>query len=250
MIVKAYAVAAVAAMVGTAVVQPAMAQTTIVKAKPASKPGPAKAGARTVLYGPAPAWVKPAAMPPVPQAEPGAAWAIRLSDTQLRFGPDGEQSYDETAFTILSEDGLDAGSLTQEWDPDSQTVTVNRLTVLRDGQVIDVLKSDKFEVLRRETNLDSAMLDGRLTAALQIKGLQVGDTIDLATTRTYRDPIAGGRPEYRSAVDHMGVAGRVRYRVLWPKGAPVRWRKGADLPAPTVVETEAGGELTLVLVDI
>jgi tetratricopeptide (TPR) repeat protein/transglutaminase-like putative cysteine protease len=250
MIVKAYAVAAVAAMVGTAVVQPAAVQAATAKAQSASKPAPARAGARTVLYGPAPAWVKPAAMPPVPQAEPGAAWAIRLSDTQLRFGPDGEQSYDETAFTILSEEGLDAGSLTQEWDPDSQTVTINRLVVLRDGQVIDVLKSDKFEVLRRETNLDSAMLDGRLTAALQIKGLQVGDTIDLATTRTYRDPIAGGRPEYRSAVDHMGVAGRVRYRVLWPKGAPVRWRKGADLPAPTVVESEAGGELTLDLADI
>jgi tetratricopeptide (TPR) repeat protein len=255
MIVKAYAVAAMAVMAGTAIVGPAVAQAPVkapVKAvaKPAAPSFPAK-GSKVILYGPPPAWVKPVPLPPTPKAEPGAAWAMRLSDAQLSLGgPDGDQSYVEVAFDILTEEGLAAGSLTQEWDPDSETVTINRLTVLRDGQVIDVLKSDKFEVLRRETNLESAMLDGRLTAALQIKGLEVGDTVDLAVSRTYRDPLAGSRSEYSSAVDHSGVAGRVRYRVLWPKDRPMRWRKGGDLPAPTVVETATGSELTLDLTDI
>lgn len=252
MIVKAYALAAVAAMAGTAVVDVAAAQTTAAKApavKTAAKP--AAKGSKVILYGPPPTWVKPVPLPPTPKAEPGAAWALRLSDAQLSFGgPDGDQSYVEIAFDILTDEGLAAGSLNQEWDPDSETVTINRLNVLRDGQVIDVLKSDKFEVLRRETNLESAMLDGRLTAALQVKGLQVGDTLDLAVSRTYRDPLVGSRSEYSSAVDHAGVAGRVRYRLLWPKDRPMRWRKGADLPAPTVVETATGSELTLDLKDI
>ena len=265
MIVKAYAVAAMVVMGGTAVVDPAVAQTPVktpVKAPvkavakpaaPSSQASLAKGakGSKVILYGPPPAWVKPAPLPPTPKAEPGAAWALRLSDAQLSLGgPDGDQSYVEIAFDILTEEGLAAGSLNQEWDPESETVTINRLTVTRDGQVIDVLKSDKFEVLRRETNLESAMLDGRLTAALQIKGLQVGDTLDLAVSRTYRDPLAGSRSEYSSAVDHAGVAGRVRYRVLWPKDRPMRWRKGADLPTPTVAETATGSELTLDMTDI
>ena len=248
MIVKAYAVAAVAVVAGMVVVGPVSAQAPV-KAGPA-KPAAAK-GSKVILYGPPPAWVKPVPLPPTPKAEPGAAWALRLSDAQLSLGgPDGDQSYVEIAFDILTEEGLAAGSLNQEWDPESETVTINRLTVTRDGQVIDVLKSDKFEVLRRETNLESAMLDGRLTAALQIKGLQVGDTLDLAVSRTYRDPLAGSRSEYSSAADHAGVAGRVRYRVLWPKDRPMRWRKGVDLPAPTVAPTATGSELTLDLTDI
>jgi hypothetical protein len=95
-----------------------------------------------------------------------------------------------------------------------ETVTVNRLTCCATARSIDVLKSDKFEVLRRETNLESAMLDGRLTATLQIKGLRVGDSLDLATSRTYHDPMAGSRTEWRSSVDHSA----------WPDGcgsAPV-----------------------------
>lgn len=253
MTVQAYAVAAVVAVAGTGLALPVGAATPAVAAKPAATgpviPTAAKAGADTVLYGPPPGWVKPAPMPAAPAAEPGAPYALRLSDNQAWFGPDGDQIYNETAFDILSEAGLDAGSLTQEWDPATETVTINRLNVLRDGQVIDVLKSDKFEILRRETNLESAMLDGRLTAVLQIKGLRVGDALDFASTRVYRDPVAGSSAEWRSTVDHTGLAGRVRYRLLWPKDRPMRWTKGVGLPAPTVTDGPTGGELALDLTD-
>ena len=254
MTVQAYAVAAVVAVAGTGLALPATSgAATPAAAKPgaagsvtpAVAPVPAKAGADTVLYGPPPGWVKVVPLPAAPAAEPGAPYALRLSDNQAWFGPDGDQVYNETAFDILSEAGLDAGSLTQEWDPATETVTINRLNVVREGQVIDVLKSDKFEILRRETNLESAMLDGRLTAVLQIKGLRVGDTLDFVSTRLYRDPVAGGRAEWRSTVDHTGLAGRVRYRLLWPKDRPMRWTKGVGLSAPTVTEGPTGGELAL-----
>lgn len=249
MIVKAFAVAVLATTAGTGAAQAATAKpAAATAAKP--RPGP-EAGSKTILYGPVPAWVKPAALPPTPPVEPGAPYGLRLSDEQAWFSPDGDHLYTEIAFQIMSEDGLDAGSLTQEWDPATETVTIHRLNVIRDGQVIDVLKSDKFEILRRETNLESAMLDGRLTAVLQVKDLRVGDSLDFAVTRIYRDPLAGGRPEWRSSVDHAGVAGRVRYRALWAKDRPMRWRKGSDLATPTVAATSAGEqELTLDLVDI
>ncbi|MBO9710472.1 MAG: tetratricopeptide repeat protein [Caulobacter sp.] len=252
MIVKALAVAAVAATVGVGVAAPGSVRAASVAAKPVSKPvsGPVSKEVRTVLYGPPSAWVKPAETPPAPEVEPGTPFSWRLLDQQARFTPDGDESYTDLAFKILTEDGLAAGSLTLDWDPASESVTVHRLAILRDGQEIDVLKSDKFEVLRRETNLESAMLDGRLTAALQVKGLRVGDTLLFATTRRYRDPIPGSRAEWRSSVDHSGVAPRVRIRALWTKDRPMRWLKGSDLPAPTLTETAEGSELLLDLKDV
>lgn len=242
MIVKALAVAAVTAVVSVAV----------------ATPGPARAAAeqrtqtdvRTVLYGPPAAWVKPAETPPAPTAPPGAAYVYQLIDQQVRVTTAGEETYTDVVFKILTDEGLGAGSLKLDWDPASEAVTVHRLIILRDGETIDVLKSDKFEILRRETNLESAMLDGRLTATLQVKGLRIGDSLAFTISRRYRDPLPGARAEWRSSVDHAGVAPRVRIRALWSKDRPIRWLKGSDLPAPTVSETDAGGELLLDLKDI
>jgi tetratricopeptide (TPR) repeat protein/transglutaminase-like putative cysteine protease len=244
MIVQALTVAAVAATASMAVAAPAPVRVAAVADKAAS------AAARTVLYGQPSAWVRPAETPPAPTAEPGAAFVYRLIDQQVSVSADGEETYTDIVFKILTEEGLAAGSLTLEWDPASEAVTVHRLVVLRDGETIDVLKSDKFEILRRETNLESAMLDGRLTATLQVKGLRVGDSLAFTTTRRYHDPIPGSRTEWRSSVDHFGVAPRVRIRALWTKDRPLRWLKGSDLSAPTVTETATGGELLLDLKDV
>jgi tetratricopeptide (TPR) repeat protein/transglutaminase-like putative cysteine protease len=242
MIVKALAMAAVTVTASTVVAVPASVRAAASQTTPAE--------GRTVLYGPPAAWVKPAEAPPAPTATPGAAYVYRLIDQQVRISPGGDETYTDVVFKILTEDGLAAGSLKLDWDPASETVTVHRLVILRDGEEIDVLKSDKFEILRRETNLESAMLDGRLTAALQVKGLRVGDSLAFTISRRYRDPVPGARSEWRSSVDHAGVAPRVRIRALWTKDRPIRWLKGSDLPAPVVSETEAGGELLLDLKDI
>jgi tetratricopeptide (TPR) repeat protein len=242
MIVKALAMAAVTATASVAVASPAPVRAAADQTAPA--------GVRTVLYGPAAAWVKPAEAPPAPTAQPGAAYVYQLIDQQVRVSAEGEETYADIVFKILTDEGLGAGSLKLDWDPASEIVTVHRLVILRDGETIDVLKSDKFEILRRETNLESAMLDGRLTATLQVKGLRVGDSLAFTMSRRYRDPLPGARSEWRSSVDHFGVAPRVRIRALWTKDRPVRWLKGSDLPAPTLSETDAGVELLLDLKDI
>jgi tetratricopeptide (TPR) repeat protein len=242
MIVKALAMAAVTATASAVVAAPASVRAAANHTAPAE--------GRTVLYGAPAPWVKPAEAPPAPTATPGAAYVYQLIDQQVRISADGDETYTDVVFKILTEEGLAAGSLKLDWDPASEIITVHRLVILRDGEAIDVLKSDKFEILRRETNLESAMLDGRLTAALQVKGLRVGDSLAFTISRRYRDPVPGARSEWRSSVDHAGVAPRVRIRALWTKDRPMRWLKGSDLPAPVVSETEAGGELLLDLKDI
>ncbi|WP_304272749.1 DUF3857 domain-containing protein [Caulobacter segnis] len=204
----------------------------------------ASAADRVVYYGAPPSWVKPADLPPPPEAEPGAASSLVLYDEQTRYdGLYGETTL-RTASKVISEQGLDdLGSIVEDWDPETERVTVNRVAIIRDGKVIDVLKSEKFEVLRRETNLESAMLNGQLTATLQLKDLRVGDIVDVQVSRRYRDPLGSGRFDSTTALQASGTVGRMRIRLLWPKGAPLRWRTTEGFPKTTVTETATGSEL-------
>lgn len=205
----------------------------------------AAAADRIVYYGPAPAWLKPAEMPPAPDAEPGAATSIVLYDEQNRYDGEFGETTIRRAAKVVSEEGLDElGSLSEEWDPETEKVTINRVAVIRDGKVIDVLKGERFEVLRRETNLESAMLNGRLTATLQLKDLRVGDIVDFQVTRKARDPLGGKLFDSVTSLHPTGKLGRARVRLLWPKGAPMRWRVTDGFPKPVVADV--GGETELV----
>ena len=202
-------------------------------------------------YAPPPAWVKPT---PIPADDPqagGAAIQMRLQDQQMRFADDGDQYYDETAYKILSAQGLPfAGNAILVWTPDTETLIIHRLHIIRDGQVIDALAGGKtFTVLRREKNLEMASLDGSLTANFQLEGLQVGDVVDLAVTRVRNDPVLQGHSESFTAMSRPGVVGRFHVRAVWPAAKPMRWRATTGLDQPTVTHGPEGGELTLDEID-
>jgi hypothetical protein len=90
------------------------------------------------------------------------------------------------------------------WDPLRDKVTIHALAIIRDGKRIDVLQGGKdVLVLRREKNMERAMLDGRMSASIQIKDLQVGDLIDWSYTQERRDP-RGRRSHQRFRTHGLG----------------------------------------------
>lgn len=185
---------------------------------------------RTVPVGPPPAWVKPS--PPATKQTPpdGAPLQILLRDVQAKFGPEGDSQFTETRMKLLKPEALGAGNIRLEWDPQTQALTVHRLTVTHAGKTTDVLASQKFTVVQREQGLEAAMLDGRLTATLQIPGLEVGDEIDIATTYDTHDPVLAGHTLFAEALPQLAVAGRVRVRATWPASDPVVWKVSDDVP--------------------
>lgn len=210
------------------------------------------AGAATAAeqprYAPPPAWVKPAAIPQPPPPTDGSAIQLLLQDSQNRMVGDTSEFYAESAVKILTPQGLaSAASIPLSWSPDTDTLIIHRVVILRDGKTIDLLAGGKnVSVLRREGNLELAMLDGRLTATLQPEGLQVGDIIDMALTFERRDPVLQGRSETISLFRHMGLAGRVRIREVWSNAKPIHWRATPGLPAPVVAH---GADTTELLID-
>ena len=197
-------------------------------------------------YAPPPAWVKPVAIPKGDAGPTGAAIQVLLFDSQSRFGP-ADEFYSESAVQILSPAGLSLlNGVSPSWKPETETLTFHRLEVRRGDQVIDLLEGGKkVTVLRREKNLELAMLDGDMTASLQPEGLQVGDVIDMAFTLTRKDPVLRGNSEGWTALPRIGVARHVLLRAIWPDSKPIRWRATDGLPKPVVTHTDAGTEFVV-----
>lgn len=197
-------------------------------------PGSVRAGDE-VLRGPVPAWVI-ATTEGAPDVASGADEGIRilLFDNQVRSDRDGEASYMRFRSMALSPQALPLlGNVGVAWSPASQEVTVHHVNIIRDGQTIDVLADQTFETLRREQNLEQAMLDGLMTAVLQPSGLRIGDILDVAYTVMSRDPVIGGHFEQSLDLNLPAVVDQVRYRASWPTALPVRLRAANDwVPLP------------------
>lgn len=193
-------------------------------------PGIAHAADKPAI-GPAPAWVKAVPMPKmVPKGEETPV-RLLLSDQQIALEAGRQTTYSNIAIKIQTPQGLAAGNLSLPWRPDTDILTVHRLLIRRGDQVIDVLASGQtFTVVRREQNLESAMLDGVLTANIQPEGLQVGDVLDLAMSISASDPTLQGHLETLAAAWNDVPIGRVHLRMQWPSSLRVRLRQNGDLP--------------------
>lgn len=196
-------------------------------------------------------WVLPVRPDPVVPAATEAPVQVLLSDQQVRLTTDAVETYAFSRMKIQTRQGLDAlGTLGFTWKPDSDVLTVHRLALVRDGQVQDLLAGgEAFEVLRREDQLEQAVLTGMLTAVIQPEGLRVGDVIEMSHTLRRRDPVVHDAPDsfYMWA---NGQLSNARLRVLWPESLPVRWKASSHMPAGEPVKANGWLDLTYQLDEV
>ena len=198
--------------------------------------------AEQLLYGKEPGWV--VAAPTAAEVPSGdAPVTILLVDQQIAFDAGRTSIYTESRMRIDKPEGLAAGNLSFSWEPQQQAVTVHKVHIRRAGKIIDVLGGGQsFTVLRRETNLEAAMLDGTLTANLQPEGLRDGDVIELAMTVEHVDDDMKGYRDIQFAMWNGMRIARARARVLWPNGAPFKTQFSAALPAAVKIGPINGRE--------
>jgi len=196
--------------------------------------------AEQLQIGPAPTWVIPQTSPSTPAKATDAPLVVLLKDDQIRLQPGKTIRYGELAFKIQKPEGLAAGNLSLTWDPATDLITVNKVEIHRGDQVFDVLKSgQKFTTLRRETNLELAVLDGMLTANLQPEDLREGDIIDVATTTEHVDPVLKDHVEADFG-EWNGVPITLAHsRLEWPIGMALNVRESGGLQ--TVAPVRQGG---------
>ena len=191
-------------------------------------------------FGPPPVWVVPQPIPPAPTKATEAPVALLLRDEQIRLEPGKLTRFTQTALKIQKPEGLEAGNLSFSWDPARDTLTINKVQIRRGGEIIDVLASgQKFTTLRRESNLELAVLDGRLTATMQPEGLREGDIVELATTLEHVDPILKNHVEAGFGAWNQLPITLAHTAVQWPASMNLNIRESGGLQ--TVEPVVRGG---------
>lgn len=188
---------------------------------------------KEVLHTDVPAWVIPAPTPTDSPTPAGAPLRIDHLDYQIHLGPDGDEIFNSYRLKILRPEALSAGNISVAWIPDAGDAKVHYVRIIRDQKVIDVLKSTTFQIMQREGSLEYAVLNGQLTAALQVPGLQVGDELEFAATVRRKDPTLGDHSFGFAQLPTTGLAGAFRIRVVWPASRKIHWRATNDVPKLT-----------------
>ncbi|HEY0027964.1 MAG TPA: DUF3857 domain-containing protein [Allosphingosinicella sp.] len=208
----------------------------------------AQAGEK-VLYEPVPAWVKPA--PAIVPGKPGAAGPeLLLFDMQQRLEGGDTWVFTDMARRADSPESMsEIGSVQLPWQPAHGDLIVHRVEILRGSERIDVLKNKTaFSVLRREQALEQKMLDGVLTATMQVEGLRVGDVVRIAFSTTSKDPTLKGHVQSMAPLISAPVRiGFGRVRLLWPTASKLAWKALSDGAAPAPVRSGAYQEVTFAL---
>lgn len=183
----------------------------------------ATASAQDVERAPPPAWVIPAPTDTPAPATGDAALRTLAIDHQILFDADGTHTYTFQRFQVLTRQGLSSvGTVNLMWIPPRQTVQIHALHIIRDGQTIDVLAGQEFETLRRENNLESAMIDGQLTATIQPRDLRVGDILELAFTLHDTKGVLAPHVEAFDGVGSGQTVEHYRLRASWSEGHSIR----------------------------
>lgn len=184
---------------------------------------PALAG-EDVLYDPAPAWVMEQDMA---ELVGGKGPSQLLWDWQYRLEDGVEYAYVDRAVRIDNpEMQMQQNQLQLAWLPDKGDLTVHRLELHRDGEILDLIADGvTFEILRRERGLEQRLLDGELTATVSVPGLRVGDVLRISHTVSTDDQALG---EEVQALQYLYTepwqVAKSRAVMSWPSDAEMYWR--------------------------
>ena len=170
-----------------------------------------------IRRGPAPSWASASPQLPVPEAVSGPLF-VRRQDLQIHLSNQGQAQYLGYRIKILQSNALQLGNLSIAWNPAAGAPIVHDIKVFRDANVIDVLQSSSFEILRREEQLEAARLDGTLTAVLRIPDLRVGDELEVDLTTFGSDPALGRNQAGVLMLTPSPSPGRYRVGLSWDEG--------------------------------
>ncbi|WP_417608465.1 DUF3857 domain-containing protein [Parasphingorhabdus sp.] len=192
--------------------------------------GAANAQEEQVQRGPVPAWVEQTELMAVPADASGSVF-VRRSDILIHLDAKGQEQYVGYRIKILHPNALQVGNLAISWNPESGVPTVHTIKVYRDQQVFDILPKTTFEILRREGQLEAAVLNGTLTAVTRVSDLRVGDELEFSYTSRSDDPTLGNKNAGLLLLDPNAPLGRFHLGLKWVDGQKPDIKMTKDMAA-------------------
>lgn len=199
--------------------------------------GAARAEPEQVQRGPAPVWETVTPPLPVPDNPTGQIF-MRRQDVEVHLTAHGQAQHMGYRVKILQSSALQAGNISIKWNPAEGAPIVHEIRIYRDDQTIDALRDAKFEVLRREDQLEAAMLDGALTAVFRIPDLRVGDELEVDLTTFTKDPTLGQYANGMLFVAPSPSPGRYHLGLSWEPGSKPNLKMAPDMAAVAVTRDD------------
>ena len=191
----------------------------------------------TFSIAPPPSWVEEARGKLVPPSTGRDGRSILLLvDYQENVAT--SQFYVRWVSQPLTADGVEqASTVMTSYDPSYQTLTFHHVTVTREGVSSSRLARDAVSLLRRETAIEWAMLDGAVTASIVLKDIRQGDILDCAYTISGRNPALEGTFADSFPKGSISAVGHQRIRMLFPTARPIQYKTFGTTDAPLIART-------------
>lgn len=166
---------------------------------------------------PAPDWAIPSEPLSVPDDIQGPVF-MRRQNSFIHLSATGHEYFNSQMIRVLQPQALEIGNIAIAWNPAAGGARVHKVAIHRNGQEIDVLSKTAFEILRREDQLEAAMLDGMLTAVMRVPDLRVGDDLELEYTVPMNDPTLREASHGLLFIGAAPPPGRYRIDLSWDDG--------------------------------
>lgn len=190
------------------------------------------------LYDTAPDWVETAV---VTSNNADSTVMLLLIEQQVRMEDGQVWIYSDLAAELNSPETLTQfGTLSAAWQPDKGDLIIHRAELLRGDEVINLLDGEeKFDVLRRERQLERRTLDGVLTATMPLSGAQVGDVLRMSFSTTTRDQALGEQMQWQAGITTKPFPlenGAII--VSWPADQEMNYGQFGDIELAAPVERD------------
>lgn len=135
----------------------------------------------------------------------------------------------QVSYDVVHERGLaSAGQFSIDYQPAFQQVILHAIDVWRDGQRMDRRQLSRIEVLRRESGLESGLLDGSKSLSITIPDIRLDDRIEYRYTIDGYNPVfSDGYHDYWNARYDVPLGIR-EIRIVYPERMPLRMRAEVD----------------------
>ncbi len=197
------------------------------------------AAAQTMQTGPVPEWVEEIDLPRLapeyyPHIRDGEAF--HLVDWQVRAGADHSDFYMRIASEAANRAALETiATLVRDFDPNIETLTLVQLDAIRDGVRTELRDDLPIDHFRREESLEAGIIDGTISAFVQIPGIAVGDIVDTAVIWSSDAYVPGTAADIRLALGYSVPVGLSRIVIHEPAGLGLRL--GGDWDGAVMTET-------------
>jgi len=159
-----------------------------------------------------------------------------LNDIQVNLCSPEQAWHCRTVQRVLTREGAERVShVVVEFDPGYQRIEVHFVRVIRGDERIEHARPEAFQLLRRETNLERLIFDGRLTASLLIPDVRIGDMVEVCVTVYGSAPVLGGRYVAWVAFDGFQPWFVSRQRLVRPRARRVFMKEYNSPPERAVV---------------